>query len=376
MLTCGQAAVVSVNRQLAAGLLAHIFLCLTRGRDACSMARVLESMDMRLNSEKVKCMLSYFTRLQENHMLCYSHLHDMNITLERVSLSEQLTLSWSQLRSSTKSLCKLTFSSDVLIEDTSTDYVKVIFMNSRRVRGKALTATKKFGQQEMMCMIYPELLLTDMLMESLADNEALIISGFERYSTYEGVDCQFRFTGRYNDTCASDNVAVAMDAQYCVDNKQRQYQRMHVLRDINKAYAGFSRFSATKHSSSNSSRTILPQRIATGNWGCGKSLGGDPQLKAIVQWVAASEAGCEEVMYCSRGDTKVHTLAANIHQLSYVYKTVGDLVQMLERCEQQVISSFLSQQMTKLTYQQRHLSSASRRLHVTTTSRVDRCSIS
>lgn len=28
--------------------------------------------------------------------------------------------------------------------------------------------------------------------------------------------------------------------------------------------------------------------IATGNWGCG-AFGGDPQLKAVLQWIAASE---------------------------------------------------------------------------------------
>lgn len=28
--------------------------------------------------------------------------------------------------------------------------------------------------------------------------------------------------------------------------------------------------------------------IATGNWGCG-AFGGDPEVKAIVQWLAASQ---------------------------------------------------------------------------------------
>ena len=28
--------------------------------------------------------------------------------------------------------------------------------------------------------------------------------------------------------------------------------------------------------------------IATGNWGCG-AFGGDPELKAIIQWIAASQ---------------------------------------------------------------------------------------
>lgn len=28
--------------------------------------------------------------------------------------------------------------------------------------------------------------------------------------------------------------------------------------------------------------------VATGNWGCG-AFGGDPELKAIIQWLAASQ---------------------------------------------------------------------------------------
>lgn len=36
--------------------------------------------------------------------------------------------------------------------------------------------------------------------------------------------------------------------------------------------------------------------IATGNWGCG-AFGGDPHLKSLMQWMAASYAGCPCLMY-------------------------------------------------------------------------------
>lgn len=44
--------------------------------------------------------------------------------------------------------------------------------------------------------------------------------------------------------------------------------------------------------------------ISTGNWGCGKSKMGDHQLKAIIQWLAASVAGVPALIYhtCSHPD--------------------------------------------------------------------------
>ncbi len=44
--------------------------------------------------------------------------------------------------------------------------------------------------------------------------------------------------------------------------------------------------------------------IATGNWGCG-AFGGDPQLKSLIQWLAASQAGCPAVYYYTFGDQRV-----------------------------------------------------------------------
>ena len=51
--------------------------------------------------------------------------------------------------------------------------------------------------------------------------------------------------------------------------------------------------------------------VATGNWGCGV-FRGDPELKAVIQWVAASAAGCPVVVYHTFGDRR-------ISQVSFVY---------------------------------------------------------
>lgn len=43
--------------------------------------------------------------------------------------------------------------------------------------------------------------------------------------------------------------------------------------------------------------------IATGNWGCG-AFGGDPELKAIIQWLAASQVNTVLMQWfaCSKLD--------------------------------------------------------------------------
>ncbi|XP_054271486.1 uncharacterized protein LOC128992101 [Macrosteles quadrilineatus] len=42
-------------------------------------------------------------------------------------------------------------------------------------------------------------------------------------------------------------------------------------------------------------RNLLP--VATGNWGCGSSCLGEPQLKVLIQWLTASVAGVPHLLY-------------------------------------------------------------------------------
>jgi len=51
--------------------------------------------------------------------------------------------------------------------------------------------------------------------------------------------------------------------------------------------------------------------VATGNWGCGV-FRGDPELKAIIQWVAASAAGCPVVVYHTFGDRRMTRVSCKV----------------------------------------------------------------
>ena len=51
--------------------------------------------------------------------------------------------------------------------------------------------------------------------------------------------------------------------------------------------------------------------VATGNWGCGV-FKGEPELKAVIQWVAASAAGCPVIVYHTFGDRRMSRVSWKI----------------------------------------------------------------
>lgn len=69
---------------------------------------------------------------------------------------------------------------------------------------------------------------------------------------------------------------------------------------------------------------LLP--IATGNWGCGSRLKGDPQLKLVIQWLAASLAGVPKLIYFTAGNSKLSKLDTVCRVLVDRHWSVGDLV--------------------------------------------------
>ncbi|XP_064614796.1 uncharacterized protein LOC135479023 [Liolophura sinensis] len=65
--------------------------------------------------------------------------------------------------------------------------------------------------------------------------------------------------------------------------------------------------------------------IATGNWGCGV-LGGDPQLKAMIQWAAASYARAPTLLYFTFSNQQVAQLNQVQSKLRARGWTVGNLM--------------------------------------------------
>ncbi|KAJ6370607.1 hypothetical protein OIU76_028818 [Salix suchowensis] len=68
--------------------------------------------------------------------------------------------------------------------------------------------------------------------------------------------------------------------------------------------------------------------IATGNWGCG-AFGGDPELKSMIQWLAASQAGRPSILYYTFGIKSLQNLNQVCQWILSHEWTVGDLWNML-----------------------------------------------
>lgn len=94
---------------------------------------------------------------------------------------------------------------------------------------------------------------------------------------------------------------VAIDALQ-FRNFLEQFRPDRLNRELNKAYCGFAR---PEEKSQNLAA------VATGNWGCGV-FGGDKRLKALLQMLAAAEAG-RDVAYFTFGDSQLMTDVHNMH---------------------------------------------------------------
>ncbi|XP_042215967.1 uncharacterized protein LOC121862087 isoform X2 [Homarus americanus] len=89
-------------------------------------------------------------------------------------------------------------------------------------------------------------------------------------------------------------------------------------------------------------RTLKGERgkpVVTGNWGCG-SLRGDHQLKAMLQWAAASKAGSPKLIYYTYGDQNTVKLDIVCRLLGDRGWRVGDLVATLLRYSESRLDSW------------------------------------
>ncbi|KAJ3414730.1 hypothetical protein HDV05_006167 [Chytridiales sp. JEL 0842] len=156
-------------------------------------------------------------------------------------------------------------------------------------------------QEEIRFCINPELIVSRLFVEEIAENEAIFITGTERYSSYIGYASTFCWKDAYNDTTPSDlkgqlkSEIVAIDAlNFSRYSELAQFEERFVQRELNKAFCGFKR--------SPISCSANPIPIATGNWGCG-AFQGDLGLKALIQIMAASAAQ-RDLLYFTFGNRK------------------------------------------------------------------------
>eukprot|EP01050_Picozoa_sp_SAG11_P005917 SAG11_NODE_437_length_9468_cov_12.581385_5_plen_1001_part_00 len=149
----------------------------------------------------------------------------------------------------------------------------------------------------------PELLIANLLVPPLLDNEAVHIIGAERFSQAAGLGCDLRFEKAVLDDThrlreAGPRDGMLLHAITCIDpidlcgscepwTFEQQMDASSLLREINKLHAGFLPVDEFE-------LCHFPT-IASGSncWGCGRHLcgWGHYELRAVLQWLAASQTG-------------------------------------------------------------------------------------
>ncbi|MCD9558726.1 hypothetical protein HAX54_016262 [Datura stramonium] len=334
---------------------------------------------------KLKCILHYFERIGSLMPPGYVSFERKVLALEHGTFSFPYPKEnfWNQ---SSISLCPFKISNSGFIEDQSSEAIEVDFAN-KYLGGGALS--RGCIQEEIRFMINPELIAGMLFLPCMADNEAIEIVGTERFSNYTGYASSFRFNGDHVDKKEIDVLGrlkrriIAIDA--LSSPGKRQYRVECLLREINKALCGFldhfkchqyqkyfqdasfigsrhdpnvkgsSGYSEVYHLSlgnpSASSQTIeetLANQllrnqeahycspldyqqdigVVTGNWGCG-AFDGDPQVKAMLQWLAASQALRPFILYYTFDLEALQMLGQVAQWISSQGWTVGELWNML-----------------------------------------------
>ncbi|KAF8402438.1 hypothetical protein HHK36_013394 [Tetracentron sinense] len=369
--------IVFLNQELIGALLACSFFCLfPRGAidlPAINFDNLFASLctNYRESQEhKINCLINYFGRICSCIPTGVVSFERKVLPLIRTPLSVSYPKAdfWSK---SFVSLCHFEVSQAGLIEDQRSEALEVDFAN-KYIGGGALRSG--CVQEEIRFMINPELIVGMLFLPSMADNEAIEIVGAERFSNYTGYAASFRFSGDYLDNRPRDSTGRRKTRIIVIDAlcfpRMRQYGLECLLRETNKAFCGFfdqskyqrylqifqedafcgDQFGRDVKGLKNESVSVLmlvdesssaPERpnegasgnfhdgqssqdlhlqddigIVTGNWGCG-AFGGDPELKAIIQWLAASQALRPFILYCTFGEEALR----NVDQKSDVIQT-------------------------------------------------------
>ncbi|KAJ8339498.1 hypothetical protein SKAU_G00362840 [Synaphobranchus kaupii] len=239
------------------------------------------------------------------------------VTFSRRHIPDSNLLDWTRRQ---ETLTKLHISSEGTIEKNGQGMLQVDFACSL-VGGGVLASG--LGQEEILFLMNPELIVARLFTEKLGATECLKIMGSQQYSEYSD---SFAWAGPHEDKTERDEwkrrhrQIVAIDALHFKYPKE-QFNMQKVDRELNKAYCGFM-------GEKNTPPDYYPA-VATGNWGCG-AFGGDPRLKALIQMMAASVAK-RDVAYFTVEDSHLELDLRRIHHFLTRRKvTVGRLYKTLE----------------------------------------------
>lgn len=218
-------------------------------------------------------------------------------------------------------------------------------------------------QEEILIGMSPELCVIPLIVDTLLDCDTLLVQGARRYGVHSGYGLDLSFVGAVGNErlCPraptggwSQRYIVAMDAtnfayddlehvrllraakgdETEVQRKQlaEQLEEAALRRELLKAFSAFRPLEDDKHIAFNA----LP--VATGLWGCG-AFAGDPELKAMLQWISASLAGRDVVFYTFGDKHLASSLQRCVNKLHSRQATVRDLLQWIDNFASDVKSN-------------------------------------
>ena len=254
----------------------------------------------------LRCVLAYFDRIADEPATG-------RFEIERRVVAPRTAAEWAADGSP---LTALTVDDTGSIEDAES-HLQVDFAN-RYLGGGVLRGG--CVQEEIRFAVAPEHFAAMIVSPRMRDDEAIVMHGAERFAASTGYAHRFAYAGPFRDpvTRAPDGTPdidfVAIDAiDYRRGATRDQFGEPAMLRELGKARAGWQRDDARN----------LP--VATGNWGCG-AFRGDPPLKALLQWIAASAEG-RALRYATFGDARVGDLAGFMRAARERIGTAGALWQ-------------------------------------------------
>ncbi len=234
-----------------------------------------------------------------------------DLTISRIVQPHRSADSW---KDSDKPLRTVDFRPEGKIED-SPEAIQVDFADP--YIGGGVDATG--DQEQILFVIYPEVHVSYLVCECMGANEAILVSGFQRFGDYTGYGSKLKCAGYHADPLASKldghnripRHMLAIDAEPSYGSLELEDKML--MRDLSKAYIGFT-----------GDRSVAPDEklaISTGKWGCG-AFGGSPQVKFVLQWLAASERG-RDMLFYSFGDKAYKELEEVMAK--WAKRTVGGL---------------------------------------------------
>lgn len=254
-------------------------------------------------SNKLRCLLQYLeassflTKAQENE----------KVVFERVSMSstdfEQQIL-WN----STRILDSAVHAIVVNPMETRKAHAMVNFANE-------IYGTGRFGstctQEEILQMCCPEINIGMLLHQHMPPDTVVVAKNIQRYSSYSGYSTSFRFEGAFDSPRLLQNV-IFMDASIA-ESEGQQFTLENNLRDIRKAYLGFSASAQSKDSHEKEALEDELHIVSTGKWGCGV-FGGNPVLKFLQQLIAATLSQNVALLFSSYRNEQLKRTLQEIHR--------------------------------------------------------------